>query len=503
MLENVRYEPGETKNDPALARPGRSRRRVRQRRLRHGPPRARVHRGRRPPRCPRAAGRLLEREVDTLRACSTPRRPLVAMLGGAKVTDKIGVIDRFLEVADALLIGGAMAFPFLSAGPRHRRLLVRGGRPRARAAGARAGRGAMPLRAAGRPRARRPLRRRRRGAPARRRRRARRLDGPRHRPAHGRAPTRRTIAGAGHGVLERADGRVRARAVRRRHAGRGPGGRGCAGATTVVGGGDCAAALHHSGSPTRDHVSTGGGASLELRGQDAARRGGLCDDPHPVDRRQLEDAQDRPARPRRSSARCCRASPTSSGVDVASAPPFTALGALVDATRGTRVAGLRAEHARGGLGRVHRRGRRRRCSPSSTSAASCSAIPSGGSYFGETDQALQPQGAGRARRRPGADPVRGGDRGGARGRRHAAQAAPPGPGGPERSPDERLAEVVIAYEPIWAIGTGQVATPEQAQEAVAFVRALVGDRSTRSRPSACASSTAARSSPTTLPSCSR
>jgi triosephosphate isomerase len=44
-------------------------------------------------------------------------------------------------------------------------------------------------------------------------------------------------------------------------------------------------------------------------------------------------------------------------------------------------------------------------------------------------------------------------------------------------PDEKLADVVIAYEPIWAIGTGQVATPEQAQEAIAFIRALVGDRS--------------------------
>ena len=47
----------------------------------------------------------------------------------------------------------------------------------------------------------------------------------------------------------------------------------------------------------------------------------------------------------------------------------------------------------------------------------------------------------------------------------------------ERVPDDRLADVVIAYEPIWAIGTGQVATPEQAQEAIAFIRALVGDRS--------------------------
>jgi triosephosphate isomerase len=44
-------------------------------------------------------------------------------------------------------------------------------------------------------------------------------------------------------------------------------------------------------------------------------------------------------------------------------------------------------------------------------------------------------------------------------------------------PDERLADVVIAYEPIWAIGTGRVATPEQAQEAIGFVRALVADRS--------------------------
>ena len=47
----------------------------------------------------------------------------------------------------------------------------------------------------------------------------------------------------------------------------------------------------------------------------------------------------------------------------------------------------------------------------------------------------------------------------------------------EQVADDRLVEVTIAYEPIWAIGTGKVATPDQAQEAIAFVRALVASRS--------------------------
>ena len=49
--------------------------------------------------------------------------------------------------------------------------------------------------------------------------------------------------------------------------------------------------------------------------------------------------------------------------------------------------------------------------------------------------------------------------------------------GLDKVPAQRLPEVTIAYEPIWAIGTGKVATPDIAQEAISFIRALVGDRS--------------------------
>ena len=59
---------------------------------------------------------MLEREVSELsNLLDDPERPLVAVLGGAKVSDKIAVIDRFLQLADSLLIGGAMCFPFLAA----------------------------------------------------------------------------------------------------------------------------------------------------------------------------------------------------------------------------------------------------------------------------------------------------------------------------------------------------------------------------------------------------
>jgi phosphoglycerate kinase len=65
---------------------------------------------------PAVAGLLLEREVTSLRSIvESPERPLVVLLGGAKVSDKIALIDRFLDTADTLLIGGAMCFSFFRA----------------------------------------------------------------------------------------------------------------------------------------------------------------------------------------------------------------------------------------------------------------------------------------------------------------------------------------------------------------------------------------------------
>jgi phosphoglycerate kinase len=65
---------------------------------------------------PSAMGRLLEKEVDVLLGLRDhPRRPFVAVLGGAKISDKLGVVEALLEVVDALVIGGAMCFTFFAA----------------------------------------------------------------------------------------------------------------------------------------------------------------------------------------------------------------------------------------------------------------------------------------------------------------------------------------------------------------------------------------------------
>jgi phosphoglycerate kinase len=116
MLENLRFDPGETADDPAFAAnlTGASDAYVNEAfgasHRAHasivGPPRL----------VPSAAGRLLVREVEVLsRLLDGAERPFVAVLGGAKVSDKLGVIRALLERCDTILVGGAMAFTFLVA----------------------------------------------------------------------------------------------------------------------------------------------------------------------------------------------------------------------------------------------------------------------------------------------------------------------------------------------------------------------------------------------------
>jgi phosphoglycerate kinase len=117
VLENVRYEPGETKNDPTLAAEMAKLADVYVNDAFGSAHRAHAStEGVAKLIDNRAAGYLLQSEVEALTGVlEDPARPLVAVLGGAKVSDKIAVIDRFRELADTLLIGGAMCFPFLAA----------------------------------------------------------------------------------------------------------------------------------------------------------------------------------------------------------------------------------------------------------------------------------------------------------------------------------------------------------------------------------------------------
>jgi triosephosphate isomerase (TIM) len=164
------------------------------------------------------------------------------------------------------------------------------------------------------------------------------------------------------------------------------------------------------------------------------------------------------------------------GVDVAICPPFMALAAMIDSTRGSRVQvyaqNMHAADSGAFTGEV---------SPPMLVEADVHGVILGHSerreLFGETDKALAMKVP--AALDAGLVPIlcvgeteeerENGDT--ERKLRHQVQEDL------ARVPIERLGEVVIAYEPIWAIGTGQVATPDQAQEAIAFVRALVADRS--------------------------
>jgi phosphoglycerate kinase len=116
VMENLRFDPGEETNDPAFVS-----RLVRDQDLYVNDAFGTAHRAHAsvvgpPERLPSAAGRLLSREVDVLtQLVDAPARPFIALVGGAKVGDKLGVLKTLSEKVDTLLIGGGMCFTFLDA----------------------------------------------------------------------------------------------------------------------------------------------------------------------------------------------------------------------------------------------------------------------------------------------------------------------------------------------------------------------------------------------------
>lgn len=116
LLENTRFEPGETKNDPELAR-----KLADMADLYVSDAFGAVHRAHASTAgvaayLPAVSGFLIQKELEFLGgAIADPKRPLVAILGGSKVSSKIGVINNLLNIADTIIIGGGMAYTFSAA----------------------------------------------------------------------------------------------------------------------------------------------------------------------------------------------------------------------------------------------------------------------------------------------------------------------------------------------------------------------------------------------------
>ena len=116
LLENTRFEKGETKNDPELAKAMASMAEVYVSDAFGAVHRAHASTAGVADYLPAVSGFLIQKELDFLGgAIASPKRPLVAILGGAKVSSKIGVINNLLEIADTIIIGGGMSYTFSAA----------------------------------------------------------------------------------------------------------------------------------------------------------------------------------------------------------------------------------------------------------------------------------------------------------------------------------------------------------------------------------------------------
>ena len=116
LIENVRFEAGEEKNDPRLVQAFADMADLYVNDAFGAAHRAHASTTGVAEKLPAAAGYLLEKEIDVLgKALETPERPFTAIIGGAKVKDKINVIDNLLDKVDNLIIGGGLAYTFIKA----------------------------------------------------------------------------------------------------------------------------------------------------------------------------------------------------------------------------------------------------------------------------------------------------------------------------------------------------------------------------------------------------
>ena len=440
-----------------------------------------------------AAGLLMEKELNYLgKALTNPTRPFVAILGGAKVSDKIEVVENLMKIADAMLIGGGMAYTFfkaqgLSIGKSlveddkldlARKILADAKEKnfklllpvdhviapefKATAPATTVDISATPADQMG-------------------------LDiGPKTVSAFAAeiAQAKTIVWNGPMGVFEMpafANGTLAiARAV--------------AGATTngaisIVGGGDSVAAIHQSGVAERiSHISTGGGASLEfLAGATLPGVEALNDKPTPKLADILVSARRRSViagnwkmfkTQMETEIFFSAFSTLVEGItqcDIVIAPPFTSLRVAVEAARGTQIAiaaqNLFWEKEGAFTGEI---------SAQMLADAGCSFVIVGHSerrqFFGETDETVAKKT--KAALAAGLTPIV--CLGEMLHHRESGQTELVcknqflgGPG--SLTPDE-FSRILIAYEPVWAIGTGKTATPQIAAEAHRFIRQCAAEK---------------------------
>jgi triosephosphate isomerase len=448
-----------------------------------------------------AAGLLMEKELNYLgKALSNPTRPFVAILGGAKVSDKIEVVENLMKIADATLIGGGMAYTFFKAQglpigkslveddkldlarklladakQNNRKLLlpfdhVIAPESKATAPATTVDIAATPADQMG-------------------------LDiGPKTAAAFATEISRaKTIVWNGPmGVFEMpafANGTLEiARAVAAATS---------AGATSIVGGGDSVAAVHQSGVGDRiSHISTGGGASLEfLAGAKLPGVEALTDKPAEkvasvssrITRRPVVAGNWKMFKTQmETSVFFSSFSMLVDGIkqcDIVIAPPFTAIHAAVEAARGTQIAiaaqNVFYEKEGAFTGEI---------SPQMLVEAGCRYVIIGHSerrqFFGETDETVAKKT--KTALAAGLTPIV--CIGEMLDHREAGTTEDvcrrqllDGPG--SLTPSE-FSRILIAYEPVWAIGTGKVATPEIASEVHRLIRKCVAEKFTAAHASA-------------------